>query len=97
LSIPLQPDAKNKEMFLKYIRLAKFNNDFYVKTECRAQMKRAVTYKVDIAIDEHGSIVDVYVNVMWGWDQMHVYLNIIHFKVNKICFTVEILIKRRIW
>jgi hypothetical protein len=42
--------AKNlyKEMFLKYIRLAKFNNDFYVKTECRAQMKRAVTYKVDI-------------------------------------------------
>jgi hypothetical protein len=25
-----------KEMFLKYIRLAKFNNDFYVKTECRA-------------------------------------------------------------
>jgi hypothetical protein len=27
-----------------------------VKTECRAQMKKAVTYKVDIAIDEHGSI-----------------------------------------
>jgi hypothetical protein len=43
-------------MFLKYICPAKFNNDFYVKTECRAQMKRAVTYKVDIAIDEHGSI-----------------------------------------
>lgn len=54
----IDSDAKNlyKEMFLKYIRLAKFNNDFYVKTECRAQMKRAVTYKVDIAIDEHGSI-----------------------------------------
>ena len=38
----------------------------YVKTECRAPMKRAVTYKIDIAIDEHGSIVNVYVNVMWG-------------------------------
>ena len=34
----IDSDAKNlyKEMFLKYIRLAKFNNDFYVKTECRA-------------------------------------------------------------
>lgn len=70
----IDSDAKNlyKEMFLKYIRLAKFNNDFYVKTECRAQMKKAVTYKVDIAIDEHGSIDNVNVNVLWGWDQMHI-------------------------
>jgi hypothetical protein len=56
----IDSNAKNlyKEMFLKYIRLAKFNNDLYVKTECRPQMKRAVTYKVDIAIDEHGSIYE---------------------------------------
>ena len=58
------------DCFFKYIRLAKFNNDFYVKTECRAQMKRAVTYKVNIAINEHGSIDNV--NVLWGWDQMHI-------------------------
>jgi hypothetical protein len=65
MEMTIDSDAKNlhKDFFFKYIRLAKFNNDFCVKTECRAQMKRAVTYKVDIAIDEHGSIDNVNVNV----------------------------------
>ena len=42
----IDADAKIlfKEFFFKYIRLAKFNNVFYVKTEYRAQMKRAVSY-----------------------------------------------------
>ena len=56
MEMTIDSDANNlyEDFFLKYIRLAKFSYDFYVKTECRAQIKRAVTYKVDIAIDEHG-------------------------------------------
>lgn len=49
----LDCDATNlyKEKFLKYIRLATENNMFYVKSECRAQMKKSVTYNVDVSID----------------------------------------------
>jgi hypothetical protein len=46
----IDSDAKKliQRFFFKYIRLAKFNNVFYVKTECRAQMKRAVSYVYSI-------------------------------------------------
>ncbi|CAC5413887.1 unnamed protein product [Mytilus coruscus] len=49
----LDCDASNlyKEKFLKYIRVATENNIFYVKSECRAQMKKSVTYNVDVSID----------------------------------------------
>jgi hypothetical protein len=59
----------------------------YVKTECRAPMKRAVTYKIDIAIDEHGSIVNVYVNVMWGPNAHRLSLH--NFSVNGEIITEE--------
>jgi hypothetical protein len=36
------------------------------RTECRAQMKKAVTYKVDIAIDEHGSIYECHCECALG-------------------------------
>ncbi|CAC5390071.1 unnamed protein product [Mytilus coruscus] len=54
----LDSDAKNlyREKFLKYIRLAKYDNTFFVKSESRAQMKRTVSYKIDVAIDENGSL-----------------------------------------
>lgn len=56
----LDCDATNlyKEKFLKYIRLASENNMFYVKSECRAQMKKSVTYNVDVSIDCDGSICE---------------------------------------
>ena len=72
----IDSDAKKytKKFIFKYICLGLNLTVFfiYVKTECRARMKRSVTYKVDIAIDEHGSIDNVNVNVLWGWDQMHI-------------------------
>ena len=54
----LGSDAKYlyKEKFLRYIRLAKYDNTFFVKSECRAQMKRTVSYKIDVAINENGSV-----------------------------------------
>ena len=38
----LDSDAGNlyRKRFLKYIRLAASNNIFYIKSECRAQMKK---------------------------------------------------------
>ncbi|CAC5384454.1 unnamed protein product [Mytilus coruscus] len=56
----LDCDASNlyKEKFLKYIRVATENNIFYVKSECRAQMKKSVTYNVDVSIDCDGSIFE---------------------------------------
>ena len=56
----LDSNAENlyRERFLKYIRLAASNNIFYIKSECRAQMKKSVTYKLDIAVDCDGCIVE---------------------------------------
>ena len=56
----IDSDAENlyKEKFIKYIRLACANNIFYIKGECRAQMKKTVTYKIDIAIDSDGCIIE---------------------------------------
>ena len=56
----LDSDAENlhKERFLKYIRLAVSNNLFFVKSECRAQMRKSVTYILDISIDCDGTILE---------------------------------------
>jgi hypothetical protein len=56
----LDSDAENlyRKRFLKYIRLAASNNIFYIKSECRAQMKKSVAYKLDITVDCDGCIVE---------------------------------------
>lgn len=54
----LDADAKNlyKNRFLKYIRLARQNSLFYVKSDCRAQMKKTVSYDIDVCIDLDGTV-----------------------------------------
>ncbi|XP_061176026.1 uncharacterized protein LOC133184977 [Saccostrea echinata] len=44
--------------FLKYVRLCAENNFYYVKAECKAQMKKSVSYKVDVCVDMDGCIVE---------------------------------------
>ncbi|KAL5006349.1 hypothetical protein ScPMuIL_015155 [Solemya velum] len=52
-------DEKTKQLFdqrfLKYLRLAN-DTDFHVRSECKAEMKKTVSYKVDVKIDKNGSI-----------------------------------------
>ncbi|KAL5014449.1 hypothetical protein ScPMuIL_008719 [Solemya velum] len=52
-------DEKTKQLFdqrfLKYMRLAK-DTDFYVRSECKAEMKKTVSCKVDVKIEKNGSI-----------------------------------------
>ena len=45
-----------KEKFLVYIRSAKDNNIFYLRSACRAEMSKSVTYKIDISFDCDGHI-----------------------------------------
>ncbi|XP_071104033.1 uncharacterized protein [Haliotis cracherodii] len=44
--------------FLNFFRYSKPGNMCFLKSECRAEMKKHVTYKVDIAIDDDGSVVE---------------------------------------
>ncbi|XP_046557558.1 uncharacterized protein LOC124266795 [Haliotis rubra] len=54
--------AKNlyTSRFLKYVRFSNHidSNMYFLKSECHAEMKKHVTYKVDVAIDEDGSVVE---------------------------------------
>lgn len=43
--------------FLKYVRLACDVGLFFVRAECHAEMKKSISYKVDVCVDVDGCIV----------------------------------------
>jgi hypothetical protein len=48
----LDEHVKYESKFLKYVRLAcDVNMFFFVRAECNAEMKRRVSYKVDVCVD----------------------------------------------
>ncbi|XP_063436783.1 uncharacterized protein LOC134718219 [Mytilus trossulus] len=55
-------DTKAKQLynnrFLKYLRLGTENDFFFVKSECHAEMKRKITYKVDVCINKELTIME---------------------------------------
>ncbi|VDI07048.1 Hypothetical predicted protein [Mytilus galloprovincialis] len=55
-------DTKAKQLynnrFLKYLRLGTENDLFFVKSECHAEMKRKITYKVDVCINKELTIME---------------------------------------
>lgn len=57
----LSKDAKDlcKERFLRFVRIANENNVVFVKSQCRAQMKKSVTYTIDVSLcGSTGSIME---------------------------------------
>ncbi|ESO96372.1 hypothetical protein LOTGIDRAFT_176595 [Lottia gigantea] len=55
-------DKKSKllydEQFLKYVRVTKVDDLFYVKSACCAEMKNSCSYVINICFDNTGSIVE---------------------------------------
>lgn len=47
-----------QQRFLKFIRLAHHQNMYFFKSACRAQMRRNVSYQVDVCVDEDGCVVE---------------------------------------
>ena len=45
--------------FLKYVRLACDYEMFFVRCECKAEMKRSISNKVDVCIDVDGCAMSV--------------------------------------
>lgn len=43
---------------MKYLRLATYRDVYYIRSECRAEMKRHCSYKIDICVDQDGAIVE---------------------------------------
>jgi len=56
----LDASAKNlhNDRFLKHIRIAEYDNMFFVKSQCRAEMKKSVSYCLDVVIDSDGCIYE---------------------------------------
>ena len=46
-----------KSKFLKYVRLACDDEMFFVRCECKAEMKRSISFKVDVYVDVDGCVV----------------------------------------
>ncbi|KAL5019069.1 hypothetical protein ScPMuIL_004791 [Solemya velum] len=56
----LEANARNlySDRFIKFIRLAISDSLFYVGSQCMAEMKKTVSYKIDAVVDMDGSIIE---------------------------------------
>ncbi|KAK6171765.1 hypothetical protein SNE40_018198 [Patella caerulea] len=54
----LNKDSVNlvREKFLKYIKMVQQSSLTFFKSQCKAQMKKHVTYNIDISINSHGRV-----------------------------------------
>jgi hypothetical protein len=55
-TFPKKAESLYHEGFIVYIRVCEDNSIFYFKSECRAEMKVRVTYKVDVCLDGFGVV-----------------------------------------
>lgn len=52
------PKKLHTERFLRYIRVCSRDSVHFVKSMCRAEMKKHVAYEVDVKLDAHGVITE---------------------------------------
>ncbi|KAK3109052.1 hypothetical protein FSP39_021893 [Pinctada imbricata] len=74
-----------KEKFLIYIRSAMENNLFFLRSACRAEMSKSVTYKIDISFDSDGHVHQAQCDVLQVWDHLHIVSMCAPFCMQQLC------------
>ena len=57
LNLGTKPDKLYSAGFLKFVRSASHQDNFYYKSQCRAEMRKNVTYVVDVVVDKYSTVL----------------------------------------
>ncbi|KAK2178516.1 hypothetical protein NP493_540g00003 [Ridgeia piscesae] len=54
---PLHHKPRRTGRFIRFVRFCKKDETTFLRTQCRAQMRRCTTYDIDLSLDEQGNIL----------------------------------------
>ncbi|KAI0229220.1 hypothetical protein LSAT2_020364 [Lamellibrachia satsuma] len=55
-------------MFIRFMRFCKKDETTFLRTQCRAKMRRTTTYDMDLSLDKHGNILETQYSGATRWN-----------------------------